>query len=216
MKKTAVLFALCFLVGGGVGFGQFFGPGYPGYYNPGFYPGYYDQGNQGPNIQINNNPASTPEHPYARLNSGLGSFPADPNSIYYTDKDAKPLYFKPTMRYYGNGYIVSYRYMPVYRAEIASTVFRGESSNFRTEPFRLSPEQVASWGAYGARITTKDNSSGGPRSAVTSIVRKKTTTRTSTRSKVKDTGDNPPAIQPGAPPVPTQTPTPEVLTTPRQ
>ncbi len=26
----------------------------------------------------------------------------------------QPLYYRPTMRYYGNGYTVNYRYIPVY------------------------------------------------------------------------------------------------------
>jgi hypothetical protein len=217
MNKSAVLFALCFLVGGGVGFGQFFGAGYPYYPGyPGYYPG-YDQGNQGPNIQINNNPAAaaSPEHPYARLGQGLsGASLADPNFQYYTDRDSKPMFYKPTMRYYGNGYTVSYRYVPVYRANLSASLLAGESSNFATDPFRLSPEQVAMWGAGLARVTVKDNSSNGPRTAVTSIVHKKTTTRTSTRGKSKDTGagDGTPAIQPGTAPAPV--PAPESSTPP--
>jgi hypothetical protein len=205
MNKSAVLFVLFFLAAGGAAFAQFFGLPRPGYYYPGYYPGFYDQGstNQAPNIQINNNPSSEPEKPYARLGPSLGTNPVDPN--YYTERDARPLFYKPTMRYYGSGYTVSYRYVPVYRADVWAAKISSGASNFPTDSFLLSPEQVDSLGGSLARITLKDNSSSGPRSAVTSIVHKKTTTtRTSTRSKVKDTGagDNPPAVQPGPAPAP--------------
>jgi hypothetical protein len=201
MKKSAALFALCSLVVGGVAVAQppfdaAGGPPPPGYYNPGF----------------------NPEQRSSIFSPSQNNYGPGMNSYYYSDRDAKPVYFKPTMRYYGNGYVVSYRYVPMYRSEVGSPLLMGESSNFRTEAFRLSPEEVAAWGANSPRVTTKDNSSSGPRSAVTSIVRKKTTTtRASTRSKVKDTGDAPPAIQPStAPaPAPTQTPTPEP-STPKQ
>jgi hypothetical protein len=129
-----------------------------------------------------------------------------PDYTFNSDRNLKPLYYKPTMRYYGNGYVVNYRYVPIYRSDVGSAFLRGESSNFRTESFRLSPEEVAAWGAYSPRITTKDNSSSGPRTAVTAIVHKKSTTRTSTRSKIKDTREATPAIQPGTAPAPMPTP----------
>lgn len=95
----------------------------------------------------------------------------------------QPLYYRPTMRYYGNGYTVSYRYVPVYKQD--SIYFGGVrgSSNFRTEPFQMSDEEVQSWGASSPRLTVKDPRSAAPRTAVTTIIRKKTTrTKTGTDS----------------------------------
>jgi len=94
----------------------------------------------------------------------------------------QPLYYKPTMRYYGNGYTVSYRYVPVYRQD--SIYFGGmrASSNFRTEGFELPTSEIPSWGANAPRVTVKDLSSSAPRSAVTTIIRKKTT-RTSVKTE---------------------------------
>jgi hypothetical protein len=189
MNKSAALFALCSLVVGGVGIGQppvdpNSGYGHePGYANPGFNP---ERSMFGPTGQ---------SQTYGP-NTGFTNY-------YYSDRDVKPAYYKPTMRYYGNGYTVSYRYVPVYRADIFQADKMGESSNFRTESFRLSPEEVATWGAYSPRVTVKDNSATGPRTAVTSIVHKKSSGRASTRSKTS--GDNIPGI-PGLHPSTTPAP----------
>jgi len=92
-----------------------------------------------------------------------------------------PLYYRPTMRYYGNGYTVNYRYVPVYRQD--SIYFGGTagSANFRTEAFHLATDEVPGWGANSPRLTVKDARSAAPRTAVTTIVRKKTT-KTSTKT----------------------------------
>src|SRR5262249_1374375 len=93
-----------------------------------------------------------------------------------------PLYYRPTMRYYGNGYTVNYRFVPVYKQDSINIGAVGGSSNFRTEAFHMSNEEVLSWGANSPRMTVKDARTAAPRTAVTSIVRKKTTTRTSTKN----------------------------------
>lgn len=87
----------------------------------------------------------------------------------------QPLYYRPTQRYYGNGYTVSYRYVPVYKQD--SLYFGGirGSSNFRTESFLLASNDIPSWGVNSPRLTVKDARSAAPRTAVTTIVRKKTT-----------------------------------------
>ena len=87
----------------------------------------------------------------------------------------QPLYYRPTMRYYGNGFTVSYRYVPVYKQD--SIYFGGVrgSSNFRTDGFQMSDQEILSWGANSARLTVKDPHSAAPRTAVTTIIRKKTT-----------------------------------------
>ena len=93
-----------------------------------------------------------------------------------------PLYYRPTMRYYGNGYTVSYRYIPVYRQDsIYSEGVRG-ASNFRTEAFHIATDQIPSWGTNSPRLTVKDASSAAPRTAVTSIIRKKPSGKASTKS----------------------------------
>ncbi len=103
----------------------------------------------------------------------------------------KPLYYRPSMRYYGNGYTVNYRYVPVYKQDsIYIGGIRG-SSNFRTESFQMSDEEVESWGATSPRLTVKDPRSSAPRTAVTTIIRKKTS-KTSTKTESVDT----PAVTP--------------------
>lgn len=94
----------------------------------------------------------------------------------------KPLYYRPTMRYYGNGYTVNYRYVPIYKQDsIYIGGVRG-ASNFHTEAFHMSDEEVESWGATAPRLTVKDPRSAAPRTAVTTIVRKKTTKSSKTES----------------------------------
>ncbi len=106
----------------------------------------------------------------------------------------QPLYYRPTMRYYGNGYIVSYRYVPVFKQDtLYSGGVRG-SSNFATEAFHLASEDIPSWGAASPRLTTKDTRSAAPRTAVTSIVRKKTT-----KTKTETESTDAPAITPAQP-----------------
>jgi hypothetical protein len=86
-----------------------------------------------------------------------------------------PLYYRPTQRYYGNGCTVNYRYVPVYRADGPRSATVSGASNFRTEAFRLATEDAQSWGAHSPRVTVRDPKSAAPRTAVTAIVRKKTT-----------------------------------------
>ncbi len=86
-----------------------------------------------------------------------------------------PLYYRPTQRYYGNGFTVNYRYVPVYDTDGPRTVSVTGASNFRTEAFRMNTQDAQSWGAYSPRLTVRDPKSAAPRTAVTSIVRKKTT-----------------------------------------
>lgn len=106
----------------------------------------------------------------------------------------QPLFFRPTQRYYGNGYTVSYRYMPIFKQDtLYSGGVRG-SSNFATEAFHLATEDIPAWGVTSPRLTVRDARSAAPRTAVTSIVRKKTTkTRTETEST------DAPAITPAQP-----------------
>ncbi|MEI9895866.1 MAG: hypothetical protein WDN28_18820 [Chthoniobacter sp.] len=112
----------------------------------------------------------------------------------------KPLYYRPTMRYYGNGYTVSYRYVPVYRQDSIYFGGTGGSSNFRTEAFHIATDEIPNWGAASPRLTVKDPRSAAPRTAVTSIVRKKTS-RTSTKT-VPEAPTELPAIAPSPAPAP--------------
>ena len=107
-----------------------------------------------------------------------------------------PRYYRPTQRYYGNGYTVSYRYIPVFRTDFPRSGAVGESSNFRTEGFHLKPDEVQKFGANLPRLTQKDERSGAPRTAVTSIVRKKTTTKTSRKATPDAAPTDAPAITP--------------------
>ena len=94
-----------------------------------------------------------------------------------------PLYYRPTQRYYGPGYTVNYRFVPVFRGETGyGSIGVNGASNFRSEAFRISPEDVARLGADSPKIIVRDPKSAVPRSAVTSIVRKKTTSRATTQS----------------------------------
>lgn len=101
------------------------------------------------------------------------------------------LYYRPTMRYYGNGYTVSYRYVPVFKSDsIYIGGIRG-SSNFPTEAFRIQPDEIPSWGTTSPRLTVKDPRSTATRTAVTTIVRKKTT-----KTKVETDSTEVPALKP--------------------
>jgi hypothetical protein len=103
----------------------------------------------------------------------------------------QPLYYRPTMRYYGNGYTVSYRYIPVFKQDsLYAGGVRG-SSNFPSEAFHIASEDIPAWGVASPRLTVKDARSAAPRTAVTSIVRKKTT-KTSTKTESTDA----PAVTP--------------------
>lgn len=106
----------------------------------------------------------------------------------------QPLYYRPTMRYYGNGYTVSYRYIPVFKQDSVYIGGVRGASNFPTEAFHIATDDIPAWGAGSARLTLKDAHSSAPRTAVTTIVRKKTT-RTSTRTESTDA----PAIVPPKP-----------------
>jgi hypothetical protein len=87
------------------------------------------------------------------------------------DRRNEPIYYRPTMRYYGKGYTVSYRYMPVYWYENGYGN-QNVSSNFRTEDFRISTQDIAAWGAKPPRLVVP-NKKTPSQSAVTSIVRSK-------------------------------------------
>jgi hypothetical protein len=115
-----------------------------------------------------------------------------------------PLYYRPTQRYYGAGYTVSYRFIPVYRSDSAQSVPVTGAANFRTEAFHLPAEDAAMWGAGSPRLTVKDPKSGTPRTAVTTIVRKKTTTKTTGKTPSKASDEIIPAITPStaAPAIP--------------
>lgn len=89
-----------------------------------------------------------------------------------------PLYYRPTQRYYGPGYTVNYRYIPVYRGDSIREVPVTGATNFRSEAFKLAPDDVPAWGASSPKVTVKDPRSSAPRTAVTSIVRKKTSSKT--------------------------------------
>jgi len=139
---------------------------------------------------------------------GVGS---DPGGRDYNERDGDqhrgagrslvPLYYRPTMRYYGNGFTVSYRYMPVYAQDnIYDGASRG-SSNFRTEAFHIATEEIPSWGVNPPRLTVKDPRSAiQPRTAVTSIVRKKGSSKAPTNGADKAPDGGAPAITPPATP----------------
>jgi hypothetical protein len=115
----------------------------------------------------------------------------------------KPLYYRPTMRYYGNGYTVSYRYIPVYATDTTFTRSSGNSTNFRTEAFHIPTDEIPSWGVNSPRLVVKDSRLSPSRAPVTSIIRKKTT------SKGKGAPTETPTDLPAAAPAPAPTPTPE-------
>jgi len=114
-------------------------------------------------------------------------------SSIYGGGNLKPLYYRPTQRYYGAGYTVSYRYIPVYRTDNPFSVPVNGAANFRTEAFHLPTEDAVGWGAGFPRMTVKDPKSNAPRTAVTSIVRKKST------GAVKTADETAPAITPAKP-----------------
>lgn len=111
-----------------------------------------------------------------------------------------PLYFRPTQRYYGSGYTISYRYIPVFRSDSSYSVPFNGATNFRTEVFHIATSDIPSWGTNPPRLTVKDPKSAAPRTAVTSIVRKKTTPRTGGKVEEPDS----PLPNPGT----TETPAP--------
>jgi len=115
-----------------------------------------------------------------------------------------PLYYRPTMRYYGNGYTVSYRYIPVYQGDSLYIGATGGTSNFRTEAFHLATDDIPKWGVNPPRLTVKDPRSAAPRTAVTTIVRKKTTKSSRTAPDVVPS--DAPAITPSAPATPDAAP----------
>jgi hypothetical protein len=131
-----------------------------------------------------------------------------------------PRYYRPTMRYYGNGYTVSYRFIPVFPTDYARGGSVGESSNFPTASTHMTVEQYEAFGNNLARITQKDPHSGAPRTAVTSIIRKKTVTRSSRKGSQASPDAVPtdaPAITPNSPapaPAPAVAPTQEAPAAP--
>lgn len=135
---------------------------------------------------VDNDPGYGPDRPWFGGRSELSQFS-------YGSSGNKPLYYRPTQRYHGTGYTVNYRYIPVFRGERIDSVGVNGAANFRTEAFRLATEDIPAWGANSPRITVRDPKSGAPRSAVTTIIRKKTTTQTTGAAPVA-----PPAITPAA------------------
>jgi len=132
---------------------------------------------------------------------------------YYGGADSAilvPRYYRPTARFYGNGYTVSYRYIPVFRTDYPRGGAVGESSNFPTASAHLTVREYEAFGNNLARITQKDERSGAPRTAVTSIVRKKTTTSSKSSKKGAAAPD---AVAPDMPAISPSTkgaPTPDV------
>jgi hypothetical protein len=88
------------------------------------------------------------------------------------ERYARPMYYRPTMRYYGRGYTVSYRYMPIYWSEVAYGAGSSfaQSSNFRTEAFHIKTEDVPAWGAKLPRLTLPERRAP-HQTAITSIQR---------------------------------------------
>lgn len=109
------------------------------------------------------------------------------DAMYEFDRFQRPVYYVPTQRYYGNGYTVSYRYIPVFRNWNQSdswqvpTVSTFRSSNFRTEAFRIETKDIPAWGANAPRITVKDSKTR-EYPAVTRIVPVKAASRTPGKS----------------------------------
>ena len=94
----------------------------------------------------------------------------------FTPTPLTPLYYIPSQRYYGNGYTVSYRYLPVYLYAGVPT----SSSNFRTEAFHLGTNEIPAWGARSPRLTVKEPKAVRP--PITSIIRKKSASQTPSKS----------------------------------
>jgi hypothetical protein len=90
----------------------------------------------------------------------------------YDSRELKPAYYVPTQRYYGRGYTVSYRYVPVFR----SSGVPAHSSNFRTEAFHIETDDIPNWKANPPRMTVKDKSS--KREPVTTIRKTPVTQKT--------------------------------------
>src|SRR5690349_18011031 len=68
---------------------------------------------------------------------------------YYYEEEpgfSTPLYYRPTQRYYGAGYTISYRYVPVYKTDNGHSVVVNGASNFRSEAFLLQTQDIPSWG----------------------------------------------------------------------
>ena len=81
----------------------------------------------------------------------------------------EPVYYRPSMRYYGKGYTVSYRYVPVYQNEAGSTS-QNVSASFRTEAFRIATADIPAWGAKPPRLVVANRKTPA-QSGMTSIVR---------------------------------------------
>lgn len=85
------------------------------------------------------------------------------------DRRNEPMYFRPTMRYYGKNYTVSYRYMPVYWFENGYAQ-QNTSANFRAEAFRIATADIPAWGGKPPRLVQPIRKTPS-QTAVTSIVR---------------------------------------------
>src|SRR4051812_8275163 len=103
---------------------------------------------------------------FAALSSAL-AYDDEPRSIYdrswsggryYREETQNlnaPLYFRPTMRYYGSGYTISYRYIPVYSHDGGYSITGNGASNFRSEAFRIATDDIPAWGTNSPRLTLK-------------------------------------------------------------
>ena len=133
-------------------------------------------------------------------------------SPYFSGGVQKPLYYRPTMRYYGNGYTVNYRYIPVFAYDSMNSTTTGGASNFRTEAFHIATDGIPSWGANSPRLTVKDAHSAAPRTAVTTIIHKTSSGKKS--GKAAPTDASAPADAPAITPVPAAVPAPAAAPVP--
>ena len=93
---------------------------------------------------------------------------------YGSDREHKPIYYRPTQRYYAKGFTVNYRYMPVFSNDLRSgQEYSSQSSNFRTEAFHIATADIPAWGAKPPRLVVPNRKTPS-QSAVTSIIPKKT------------------------------------------
>lgn len=71
------------------------------------------------------------------------------------------------------------------------------ATNFRSEAFHIATDDIPAWGTNPPRLTVKDPRSAVTRTAVTSIVRKKSSTRSSTAPATTEApAEAAPAIKP--------------------
>ena len=81
---------------------------------------------------------------------------------------SEPAFYRPTQRYYGNGYVISYRYVPAAKKtgkSIQSPTFAPESSAFMTA------DQMAASGASGPKVTYVYSKGDAKRADVKAVVK---------------------------------------------